>query len=164
MFKFILTAMLFIIIFVLDKLYLLPLYVPLDTKPNSKRSATYLAKTIAKEAKCDNVYLENINYNEGDTILNFDCNFGSTYKNTYIPFHIHIFFNTKARDRWINRQNNDTSHSSHEQCFKKGSAYIVCDSSWSPNITLQETTKKPISYGQKYYKQFPGEDLDYTIK
>jgi len=155
--KFIDIVLLLMIVLILDKLYLLPLYVPLDIKPNSRRSAIYLAKTISKEAKCKNLYLEDIDSDKGDTILNFDCNFGSVVKNTYIPFYIHIFFNNKARDLWINRR---TTDSYHEQCFKKGSAYIICDSSWSPNITLPKTKKHPISYGQKYYARFPGEDLE----
>lgn len=160
MLKFILIAMLLTIIFVLDKLYLLPLHVPLDTEPNNKRSAIYLVKTIAKKAKCNNIYLENININEKNTILNFDCNFGSTDKNTYTPFYIHVFLNNKVIDTWINRLNKD---SSDEQCFKKGVSYVICDGSWPPNITLQETKKKSISNGQKYYRQFPGEDINITI-
>ena len=154
--KIITILMVLFILFVLERLYLLPIYVPLDTKPNSRRSATYLAKTISKEAKCNNLYLEDIDYNKGDTILNFTCNFGLVEKNTYIPFYIHIFFNNKAKDIWINSHSKD---SYREKCFKKGSAYIICDSSWSPNITLPKTKKHPISYGQKYYSRFPGEDI-----
>jgi len=160
MFKFILIVILIIAIFVLDKLYLLPLYVSLDTKPNSRRSATYLAKTISKEAKCNNLYLEDIDYIKGDTILNFSCNFGLVEKNTYISFYIHIFFNNKTKDLWIDSHSKD---SYREKCFKKGSAYIICDSSWSPNIILPKTKKNPISYGEKFYHQFPGETLEYMV-
>jgi len=153
--------MVLLILFVLERLYLLPMYVSLDTKPNSKRSATYLAKTISKEAKCNNLYLEDIDYNKGDTILNFTCNFGLVEKNTYIPFYIHIFFNDKARDIWINSHYKD---SYREKCFKKGLAYIICDSSWSPHISLPKTKKGSISYGQKYYSSFPGENFEISKK
>jgi len=159
--KIIKILMIVLILFVLERLYLLPMYVSLDTKPNSKRSATYLAKTISKEAKCNNLYLEDIDYNKGDTILNFTCNFGLVEKNTYIPFYIHIFFNDKARYIWINNHSKD---SYREKCFKKGSAYIICDSSWFPHISLPKTKKHSISYGQKYYFRFPGEDLEISKK
>ena len=183
MLKLQLIAIILILIYVLDKLYLLPLYVPLDTKPNSRRSATYLAKTIAKEAKCDDIWLLDINYNEGDTILNFDCNFGDVLKGNYVPFYIHVFLNDKIRDKWINKRNTDTPHSYHNQCFKKGSAYMICERSFSLTLfpfkkdqhikhkvdskfpsKTGETGDRPIFHGQRYYSQFPGEDINHTNK
>lgn len=77
---------LIIAISILDKLYLLPLNPSLNTIPNNKRSATYLAKSIAKSAQCHNVYLDDVN--DDQTIFKFDCNFGFTDKNTYTPFFI----------------------------------------------------------------------------
>ena len=138
MFKTKYFIILFILIYTLDSLYLLPLSVPLDTKPDSRRSATYLAKSIAKEAKCEDVWLLDINYIKGDTMLSFDC----TY-DRFINFSIHVFLNDKKKNEYINKDNN------YEMCFKEGLAYIVCESGILPN-----KINKPIFRGKKYYKNF----------
>lgn len=159
-FKIIDIVLLVMIVLILDTLYLLPLYVPLDSKPNSIRSAAYLAKSIAKEAKCDDTSLfVNFTYTEKDTVLDFTCAIGTDiYSYTY--FTIHIFLNNETKDEMIKNRNTYTSvyNDYHRPCFKKGPAYMIC----GPDI--KEYSKgKPILYGQKYYKQFPGEDLEYTV-
>ena len=146
------------IILIVDKLYLLPLSVPLDTKPDSRRSATYLAKNIAQEAKCDDISLALINFNPDNhaTVFDFGCTFTT---DTYAYFNIYIFLDRKTKDEMIkNRNENNPVFGYHKQCFKKGSAYMICESH-----NDRDAKGKPIFYGQKYYKQFPGEDLEYTV-
>jgi hypothetical protein len=148
MFKIKFLIILIIVVYVLDKLYLLPLYVALDSKPDSRRSATYLAKSIAKEAKCEDTWLLDINYIEGDTTINFDCVF-----DTFINLTIYVFLNGSARDEKINNLNKD---SYFEICFKQGARYMICE-----NGSLPNKIGKPIFSGQKYYKQFPGENITF---
>ena len=152
-FKLVDIVLLVIIVLILDKLYLLPLYIPLNTTPDSRRSATYLAKTIAKEAKCEDIWLLDINYIKGDTMLHFDCIF-----DTYINFSIHVFLNDKIKDEMINNLDKDNQGSYPGICFKQGSRYMICESGALPN-----KIGKPIFRGEKYYKQFPGEDLEYRL-
>ncbi|RUM70243.1 MAG: hypothetical protein DSZ08_05105 [Sulfurovum sp.] len=149
-------VLLVMIVLILDKLYLLPLYVPLDTKPDSRRSATYLAKSVAKEAKCDDVSLAFINFdsNKEKTLLDFSCIF---FTNTYASFIIYVFLNDKTRDEMI-KNRNKPYNGKHQRCFKKGPAYLICESSMA-----RDSDGKAIFNGQKFYHQFSGEDLEYTI-
>jgi len=149
------------IVLILDKLYLLPFYVPLDTKPDSWRAAAYLAKSIAKEAKCDDTSLALINFNPNkeETVLDFGCIFTS---DTHAYFQIYVFLNDEIKDEMIyNRNTNIPVYTDYPKpCFKKGPAYMICEA-----YTGKYNKKgKPIFYGQKYYKQFPGDDLEYSIK
>jgi len=152
-------VLLVMIVLILDKLYLLPLYVPLETKPHNSRAAAYLAKSIAKEAKCEDVSLPFINFalNQEKTIFQFGCGFN---RDTYTFFDIYIFLNDKVKNEMIqNRNKNNPYTDEHQPCFKKGPAYMICESYLSRDID-----RKAIFHGQKFYHQFPGEDLEYTAK
>jgi len=149
MFKIKSVIVLLFVVYILDQLYLLPLYLPLNTKPDTRRSATYLAKTIAKEAKCEDVWLLDINYEEGDSVLNFDCTF-----DTYLLFNIYVFLNHTVRDKTINNRNVNNPY--HAPCFKKGPAYMICES-----MHVKHKNDRPIFYGKKYYSQFPGEEISF---
>lgn len=145
------------IVYILDRFYQLPLYVPLDTKPDSRRSATYLAKTIAKEAKCDDVWLVDVNYIEGNTAIKFYCIFDPKFSNLY--FNMHVFLDDKTRDEYMKNRNKDYPPYApyHNPCFKAGPAYMICES-----YTVNRMTDKPVFKGQRYYSQFPGEDITFT--
>ena len=42
-----------LIVFSMDRVYMLPIYLPLDTKPVGAWSASYFAKSIARDAGCN---------------------------------------------------------------------------------------------------------------
>lgn len=142
--KFELIAMVLMIGYVLDRLYLLPLYVPLDTKPHTKRSAAYLAKTIAKEAHCETLQPLRINYQEKDTVLSIDCLMKDHF------FDIYVFLNADKREAWL-QSPYIISDSYKMPCFKQGFAYMICEA--------RNSQSKPI-FGTKYYHIFPGKDIN----
>ena len=149
--KFTIIATILTIILILDKMYLLPLSVPLDTLPDSKRSAAYLARTIAKEAKCNDILL-GITYEEKETVLNMGCGIENK-----VFFDIHVFLTAKTRNAWFKTSSEtDESTGYPIPCFKKGNAYLICE-----EVLDRDKKGKPIFHGQKYYKQFPGEDISY---
>jgi len=147
--KFEIIAMALMIVYVLDKLYLFPLSISLETIPDSKRSATYLAKSIAKKAKCADILLFSMTYEERDTVLNTAC-----MVNNDVIFNLYIFLNTDIRNEWINTSTKTNPYTT--TCFKKGPAYLICEAD-----TTADQNSKPILHGQKYYNQFPGETITY---
>jgi len=145
-------VLLVMIVLILDKLYLLPLYVPLDTKPTDVRSAAYLAKSIAHEAGADiELAFMEIEFDENARVFPFYANIDG------IPFTITIYLDkdiTLKNDNWINDSTNYVA-----PCFKTGNFYKICET-----YSVKSKKDKPIFRGQKYYFRFPGEDLEYTVK
>ena len=147
--KFEIITMIFMIGYVLDKLYLLPITMPLDTKPDNQRSAAYLAKNIAKEAHCEILQPLRISYQEKETVLNIECLMTDHY------FDIYIFLNDKKRNEWIQSPYTINPFNNYKMpCFKQGTAYMICEA----EIPL-DREGKPIFRGQKYYNNFPGTDI-----
>ena len=152
-------VLLVMIVLILDKLYLLPMYVALDTKPHNSRTAAYLARSIAKEAKCEDISLPFINFalNKEKTLFRFGCGF---HTDASAFFDIYIFLNDKVKNEMIqNRNKNNPYTDEHQPCFKKGAAYMICES-----YNARDGDRKAIFRGQKFYHQFPGENLEYTVK
>jgi len=153
--KIIKILMVLLILFVLERLYLLPIYVPLDTKPTGVRSAAYLAKSIAHKAGADiELAFMEIEFDENARVFPFYANIEG------VPFTITIYLDKNMRDialKNTNRVNNNTNYDA--PCFKIGNFYLICE------VYGGKSKKdKPIFRGQKYYSRFPGEDLESSWK
>ena len=160
------------ILFNLDRFYMLPIYLPLDTKPLGAWSASYLGKSIARDAGCTIDFIgDGAFWEEGTTIFTFDC----TMPNTSIDFRINVFLNKKLRDTFLAKK--ETGSNYHSYCFKKGSYYVVCGNTGevirrlnkpykNKKPKLTNTNSQIVSTplrGEQFYQQFPGEDINITI-
>ena len=127
---------------------MLPIYLPLDTKPKGDWTVSYLAKSIASDAGCTIDFLgDGIVWEENTTTFNFTC----TMPETSVDFEIYVFLNKKQRDALLEKE--DKSPSSH--CFKKGSYYVVCETV----TVINDTYINPGFEGEKDYTKFPGEPI-----
>lgn len=134
------------ILFNLDRFYMLPIYLPLDTKPRGAWSASYLGKSIARDAGCTIDFMgDGAFWEEDTTIFTFYC----TMPNNSIDFRINVFLNKKLRDTFLAKK--ETGSYYYSYCFKKGPYYVVC---LDPGVPLR---------GEPFYQQFPGEDISITI-
>jgi len=165
----------FIVVFVLfnlDRVYMLPIYLPLDTKPQGAWTASYLGKSIAKDAGCTIDFLgDGAFWEEGTTIFTFYC----TMPNNFSEFGINVFLNKKLRDTFLAKKEKSSNY--HSYCFKKGPYYVVCGDTGEvirrlnkpyknkePKLTTTNSKiiSRPIR-GEQFYQQFPGEDINITI-
>ena len=152
MLKFILAMIVLVILFTLERLYIFPFSVPLHTKPIGKRSATYLAKTISRKAQCTNgvSVIEVVEYNG---TYDYSCYIGSA------SFSIQVFLDKAKRDALIKTYQSEKIHS---RCFKQGEYYVICE---NPSIEERKLSNNKFIYnGKMFYKDFPGEYINYTNK
>ncbi len=175
---FILKPIIFLIavfvLFILGRFYMLPIYLPLDTKPQGDWTASYLAKSIASDAGCTiDFFGDGIFWKKNNTTFAFYCTMPSALID--FDFEIYAFVNKKLRDTFLTKK--DTSSNYHSYCFKKGSYYVVCrnvedniqilDPYDGKEAQLVANMNSPIvSYplsGKQFYQQFPGEDINITI-
>jgi len=149
--KIIKIFMVLLILFVLERLYLLPIYVPLDTKPTDVRAAAYLAKSIAHKAGADiELAFMEIEFDENAKVFPFYASVEGT------PFTITIYLDKNMRDIALKNNNLITNNTKYDApCFKTGNFYLICE------VYGGKSKKdKPIYRGQKYYSRFPGEYLE----
>lgn len=140
------------IVFILDKLYILPIYVPLDTKPTDFRSSAYLAKSIAHAAHADiELAFVEYEYDENATVFYFNANIKD------VPFTIEIYLEQNMRDIGFKNSILNKDKLYNRPCFKAGKFYIICET-----YRVKSKKDKPIFRGAQYYSQFPGEDIIFT--
>ena len=165
----------FIVVFILfnlNRFYMLPIYLPLDSKPLGTWSASYLAKSIARDAGCTIDFMgDGAFWEEGTTIFNFNC----TMPNIFIDFEIYVFLNKKLKNAFLNEKKELSNHHSH--CFKKGPYYVICGHTGEITRRLNKPYKNkepkltninsqiissPLR-GEQFYQKFPGEDINITV-
>lgn len=140
------------ILYILERLYLLPIYIPLNITPNGIRSASYLAKSIAHHAHADiALCCMDMEYDNNATMFAFSSRVEKSY------FNIYIFLDAHDIKTFLDYQQRTKNEKYYRPCFKKGQNYIICEAL----VTHDKNNIPPIN-GQKYYQQFPGEDLIYT--
>jgi len=175
---FILKPIIFLItifvLFILGRFYMLPIYLPLDTKPKGDWTASYLAKSIASDAGCTIDFLgDGVVWEENTTEFDFSC----TMPNTSVNFIIHIFLNKKLKDTFLAKKYKSSYWDRH--CFKKGPYYVISGDTGAPvrklDIPYKDKGKEPKFTntnspivarpltGEQFYQQFPGEDINITI-
>jgi len=137
---------------ILERLYLLPIYISLDTKPSGIRSAIYLAKSIAHHANADiELCCEEMEYENNASIVSISTEIDKS------SFTINVFLNQKLRDEFLKYNQNHTKDVHYRPCFVKGQYYVVCEA-----IVTHNKKYIPPIQEEKYYHQFPGETLEYT--
>ena len=110
------------IIYIAEKLYLIPFNISLDTAPNNTREATYLAKAIGKNIGCiDNVSAYDMIAQ--DTMLTFNC---ITSQSNHIS--IYIFFDRNIKNKMLKSiKQKDYAFSYNNSYLTTGQYYIVCN-------------------------------------
>lgn len=138
------------ILYILERLYLLPIYIPLDITPTGIRSASYLAKSVAHHAHADiELCCMDMEYDNNSTMFTFSSRIQKSY------FNIYIFLNADDIKTFLSYQQKNKKY--YRPCFKKGENYIICEA-----LVTHDKNSIPHINGQKYYNKFPGEDLLYT--
>lgn len=156
------------ILFISERLYLIPINVSLDMKPDGTRSATYLAMTIARVAGCTVSIWDTVDGTKSK-IHSFPCRMEEQdssfriiiFENKDLKYK-HSNYNIKEKEYIENlhsRQgNNQERPDIHSPCFKSGEYYTICENpgwEWeNDNYTIKLN-------GEKFYHQFPGEDINY---
>jgi len=140
---------LFITLFILDKLYIFPIDIPLNIKPEGKRSAVYLAKNISRKANCDS----GISLFEEVFGLDKPQNFSCTIDNT--SFTIFIFYNKQEKQNLLKEIKNNQLHTS---CFKEGSYYMICT---NPSFGKNRDVNTQSLPNKLLYHYFPGQDVKF---
>lgn len=110
------------IIYIAEKLYLIPFNISLDTKPNNGREATYLAKAIGENIGCiDNV--SPYDMIPEDKMHTFNC---IMPQRNHIS--IHVFFDRNIKNKMLKSiKQKDYAFSQDNSYFTTGRYYIVCN-------------------------------------
>lgn len=142
-------GILLFILFTLERLYIFPFSVPLDTKPEGKRSATYLAKTIGRKAQCANG-VSVMEVNEYNGTYDYTCDIGLG------GFSINIFLDKANKDAFTKFYK---SNKNYMHCFKEGNYYIICE---NPSVEKRRFSNNTFIYnGKMFYEDFPGKKIEY---
>ena len=162
-----------IILFILERLYLIPYNVSLDMKPEGQRSATYLAETIARKAGCTISIWDTV-----DGIKSKLHAFQCDMIDEQASFRIVVFENIdvkKQHEDYIKKEKKDFFQQyggyietlsveekrdrkrpdTYSPCFKEGDYYRICENAgWkTPEYTR-------VLNGKEFYSQFPGKDIN----
>ena len=144
----IIVIILFLLV-ILERLYLLPIYISLDTKPSGIRSALYLAKSIAYHADADiGLCCMEMEYEDNASIFSFSANINKSH------FNINVFLNKDVMHNFLKNQKLHKDKY-YRPCFIKGAYYVICEA-----IVTNDKKHIPPIQG-KYYDRFPGEKLNY---
>lgn len=141
--------LLFLILFGLERLYLLPIYIPTNSKPKTKRTAAYLGKTVCKHA--DFAYgMDVLELAECIDSYTYYCEINDS------SFSVNMYMTKSEKNIALKKLRKSTDK--YISYFKQGAYYIVCE---NPNLGNSKYNK-PSFPGKKYYDTFPGEDIIYT--
>lgn len=144
---------LFITLFTLEQFYIFPINISLDIKPEGKRTAVYLVKTIFRKSNCDyqiSLFEEVFNI---DKPREFACNIGNA------SFTIFIFYNKQEKYNLVKKvQEVNKNDRLHTTCFKEGNYYIICE---NPSFGSNRYSSEPSLAGKILYNRFPGQDMKY---
>lgn len=141
-----------IFLFIAERFYLIPYNVNLDIKPEGKRSAVYLAKTISRKANCDysiSLFEEVFNIDKPN---DFDCVIDEA------GFTINIFYSKKEKQAMLDKvKKADKKSRLYNPCIKEGNYFMIFS---NPSFFGNRYTNKPSLPSKTLYNRFPGRDME----
>lgn len=141
-----------ILLFIAERFYLIPYNVNLDMKPEGKRSAVYMAKTISRKANCDySISLFESVFNIDKPSI-FDCQIDEA------SFSFFIFYNKKEKQAMLDKvKQADKKNRLYSPCVKEGNYFLIFS---DPSFFGNRYTSKPSLASKTLYDRFPGRNCD----